>query len=125
MRRASLEDADLIQELCDGTDPYRWLADPRNILLLEGRNCLMFLWRWVGIYELHIQFTAKGRAAETICRAMLDAVPAAMLLAVIPKEKRNVCLFARRMGFGPRGEIETIEGLCEMYQKEMPNVISR
>lgn len=118
LRRASLDDTDLIQQLCDGTDPTRWLADPRNILLLDGANCLMFLWRWVGIYELHIQFTATGREAERICRSMLAAVPAAMLLAVIPKEKRNVRLFARRMGFEARGEIETIEGLCEMYQLE-------
>jgi hypothetical protein len=126
IRRATLDDADLIQELCDGADPHRWLADPRNILLLDGRNCLMFLWRWVGIYELHIQFTAKGKEAERICRAMLVAVPAAMLLAVIPKKKkRNVRLFARRMGFVLRGEVETIEGLCEMYQKEKPNVIPR
>ena len=118
MRLATLADKRLIKKLCDGTDPTRWLADPRNILLLDGDNCLMFLWRWVGIYELHIQFTAKGKAAERICRAMLAAIPAAMLLAVIRKDKRHVRLFARRMGFRPCGEVETIEGNCEMYQRE-------
>jgi hypothetical protein len=124
VRRADLSNLEQIKELCDGEDPTRWLAEPRNVLLLDGPNCLMFLWRWVGIYEVHIQFTAKGREAQRVCRAMLDAMPAALLLAVIPKEKRHVGLFARRMGFQFRGEIETIEGLSEMYQLEAPHVLS-
>lgn len=76
----------------------------------------MFIWHWVGIYEVHIQFTAKGREAERICRAMLDAMPWAMLIAVVPTEKRHVSLFARRMGFKPRGLIETSQGFCEMLE---------
>lgn len=125
IRRASLADLNLVKSLCDDTDPTRWLEEPRNVILLDGGNCLMFLWRWVGIYEVHIQFTSAGKEAARICRAMLDAMPWAMLLAVIPKEKRHICLFARRMGFTFQGDVETIEGLCEMYQKEAPNVVHR
>lgn len=100
-------------------DPSHWLAPP-NIVVIDGDNAMVFLWRWIGIYEVHILFTASGAEAIRLCRSMLDSIiEAQMILAVIPKNLRHVILFARRFGFKSRGEIETIEGLCEMYQLEL------
>jgi hypothetical protein len=116
LRRATLADTAQVQALCEDIDPTNALADPRHVFLLDGDNLLMFMWRWHGIYEVHIQFTTKGKEAERICRAMLDAMPWAMLLAVIPMSKRHVRLFARRMGFEPRGQVETTDEYCEMLE---------
>lgn len=123
MRRAGPDDIDLLKELFDheDIDPTRWLADPRNILMIEGENCLVCLWRWIGIYEVHISFASKGAEATNICREMLDLMlsgPAHMLLAVIPEHLKHVILFARRFGFQFKGTVETIEGTCQMYQLE-------
>jgi hypothetical protein len=134
MRRADLGDYALVKKLCnhpkirrhqnDTTtelDPIPWFADPRHIILIDGDNCMVFAWRWIGIYEVHILFTLSGRQATDLCRAMLNLMlngPAQMLLAVIPKHLRHVILFARRFGFAFKGETETIEGPCQLYQLE-------
>lgn len=134
MRRATLDDLEHVKSLVNHPkirrfqsdtetelDPSPWLADPRHVVLVEGDNAMVFAWRWVGIYEVHILFTVSGCAAVNLCREMLGQMFAAgtvMLLAVIPENLRHVILFARRFGFAFKGRIETIEGICEMYQLE-------
>jgi hypothetical protein len=134
MRQATLDDYEAVKKLCNhpkirryqsDTDtelhPDRWFADPRHIIFVDGDNAMVFVWRWIGIYEVHILFTVAGKRAFNLCRSMLGEMfkgPALMLLAVIPKNLRHVILFARRIGFTFKGEVETIEGICEMYQLE-------
>lgn len=115
MRLATLADADLVQSICN-EDPHRLLAEPRNILLLEGENLAMFLWRWHGIYEGHVLFKCRGKEAEALARQMLETMSGAMILAVTPQ--RHVGLFLRRLGFTFKGQIETINGLSQTYQLE-------
>jgi hypothetical protein len=119
LRRASLADTDIVQSIIN-EDPYRLLAEPRNILLLEGDNLAMFLWRWHGIYEGHVLFKCRGKEAEGLARQMLEIMSGAMILAVTPEGKRGraVGLFLRRLGFTFKGTIETIEGLSQTYQLE-------
>lgn len=132
MRRAGVEDTDAIAAICNHprvrsrlSDPYtkidptRWLEDPRNIILFDGDNCALFLWRWIGIYEGHILFTARGREAFDLAAQMLDAMRGAMILAVIWKELRHAALFVRKLGFAFKGEIVTAEGPSELYQLEL------
>lgn len=134
MRRATLDDLEHIKSICNHytirrhwddpyaeVDPSKWLADPRNVILFEGDNCGLFLWRWIGIYEVHCLFTAKGNDAIELGRSMIGLMfqtCAGMLLTVIPVGLRHVKWFARRMGFESRGLIETIEGQSEMLQLE-------
>ena len=133
MTRAGPEDYQHIKYLLNHpkirrhqSDPYTelepaWLNDPRHIVLFDGDNAMVFVWRWIGIYEVHILFTASGTEAINLCRSMLQVMltgPAMMLLAVIPQKLRHVRLFARRFGFIPKGVEVTSEGLCELYQLE-------
>lgn len=128
MRRAGPEDYEEVKAICnhpsvgwDGIDPANWLADPRNIILVEGENCALFLWRWIGIYEGHVIFTKRGKLALDLAHLFLDVMfksGAAMILAVVSRERRKASWFVRRLGFQFRGEIETFEGPSEMYQLE-------
>lgn len=139
MRRASPDDYEHIKYLVNHPKIRRfqsdtetelepvWLNDPRHIILFDGSNAMVFEWRWIGIYEVHILYTASGREAVSLCRPMLQQMfdgQAQMLLAVIPSNLRHVILFARRFGFVFRGEVETVEGLCEMYQLESTQWVS-
>ena len=121
MRRGTIADCQLLTTICETlgipcSDPERVLAEPRNIVLFDGDNCAMFLWRWPGIYEGHVLYTLRGREAETLAKQMLDAMRGAMILAITPQ--RHVGLFLRRLGFEFRGMVETIEGPSQMYQLE-------
>lgn len=129
MNRATLADYEEIKAICNHpsmgwpheVDPHNWLADPRNIVLFEDGNCAMFLWRWIGIYEAHVLFTKRGQQALDLGSLMLTAMfrsGAGMILSVVSKERRAASWFARQLGFNFRGEIESIEGLSEMYQLE-------
>ena len=133
MIRAGPEHYETVKRICNhprivaqfdvGTeiDPANWLADPRNIILVEGENVALFLWRWIGIYEGHCLFTARGREALDLGAAMLGLMfshGAAMVLAVASNPRRHVHWFLRQLGFDPKGEIETIEGLSQMFQLE-------
>lgn len=134
IRRATLDDHSAVMAICNDPlvrrrmsdsatiiDPAAWLADPRNVVLWDGDNVAMFLWRWVGIYEGHVLFRTRGRAALKLGRDMLDLMfgaGAGMILAVIHEELPEAAWFVRRLGFGSRGLIETIEGTSEMFQME-------
>lgn len=121
MRRGTEADSHLLKSICDKLDiacpdPARILSEPRNIVLFDGDNAAMFLWRWVGIYEGHVLYTVRGKEAESLARKMLETMSFAMILAVTPQ--RHVGLFLRRLGFGFKGMVETIEGQSQMYLLE-------
>lgn len=131
MIRAAVEDIPHVKAICNHysirrhwadpyaqVDPTRWIEDPRNIILFDGMNAGIFLWRWIGIYEVHCLFTCKGNGALSLGREMIGAVGAPMILTVIPDNLRHVKWFARKLGFRSRGHIQTIEGLSEMLQLE-------
>lgn len=102
-------------------DPARWLEDPRNIILHEDGNAMLFLWRWVGVYEAHIMFKARGAEAFNLALRFMDEIFAAggtIIRAVIHQDLKHVSWFVRRHGFSFEGVVETAEGPCEMYQLE-------
>lgn len=124
MRRASLADYEEVKAICEregGGDPYRLLADPRNVILIEHDNCAMFLWRWIGIYEGHALFAKRGKLAIDLGALFLDLMfksGAVMILAVISKDRPQASWFVRKLGFSLKGETVTVEGLSELYQLE-------
>jgi hypothetical protein len=125
LKRATVADAEQLESICKtlgmGGDVHRWLADPRNIVLMEGDNAALFLWRWIGIYEAHVLFTKRGKLALDLGSYMLGLMfksGAGMILSVISEKLPQASWFARQLGFTCRGEIDTIQGLSEMYQLE-------
>jgi hypothetical protein len=125
LKRGTLADQEELKAICNtvgmGGDVHRWLADPRNIVLMEGDNAALFLWRWIGIYEAHVLFTKRGKLALDLGSFMLGMMfksGAGMILSVVSDTLPQAGWFARRLGFRCRGEIETIEGLSKMYQME-------
>jgi hypothetical protein len=126
LRRATLEDADLLNTICErdglkGADSARWIADPRNVIIIEDDNAALFLWRWEGIYEAHVLFAKRGKMAIGLGALFLDLMfkaGAHLVLAVIHKSLPQASWFVRQLGFQYRGDTETIEGPSEMYQLE-------
>lgn len=102
-------------------DPAAWLLEPRNIILIEGDNVALFLWRWVGIYEGHVLFRCRGKEALALGREMLDLMfdaGAGMILALANYRLPEAAWFLRRLGFTSRGLVQTVEGPSEMFQLE-------
>lgn len=133
MIRATIEDYDTIYAICNDPfirkhlspeieiDPAKWLEDPRNIILHEDGNAMLFLWRWVGVYEAHILFRARGAEAFKLAPKSMDKIfemGATIVRAVIHQDLKHVSWFVRRHGFAFQGMVETVEGPCGMYQLE-------
>jgi hypothetical protein len=134
IRRAGVADHEAIKALCNDPavrgrmsdtvteiDPLGWLQEPRNVVLFDGENAALFLWRWIGIYEVHVLFRCRGRKAVALGREMLTLMfnsGAGMILCVVNFRLPEAAWFARRMGFTSRGLIQTIEGASEMFQLE-------
>lgn len=132
IRRATIADYEAIKELMNDPhirkgmsdetselDPFDYLQEPRNVILFDGRNCLLFLWRWVGIYEAHILYRDRGAKALRLAREMLDLMTGSLILAVINYRLPHAAWFVRRLGFQSRGLVNTIEGPSEMFQMEL------
>lgn len=140
MRRATAADYEAIKAICNDPavrkgmsdetteiDPLHWLVEPRNIILIDGENVLFFLWRWVGIYEAHILFKARGREALRLASEMVSAIfamGAGMILAVINYRLPHAAWFVRKLGFSSRGLVQTVEGAGEMFQIEAAQWVS-
>lgn len=134
IRRATVADYDAIKAICNDPavrkhmsdttteiDPLQWLMEPRNIILFDGDNVALFLWRWIGIYEGHVLFRSRGKQALVIAQTMLAMIfstGAGMVLAVVNHRLPHAAWFLRRLGFSPRGMVQTIEGASEMFQLE-------
>jgi hypothetical protein len=105
-----------------GADVSELLEEPLNICLVDGENGAMFAWRGPGLYEIHLFFAERGRAALNLCRSMLDEMKrchgAKSFWALIPAESRNVRMFARLMGFVSHGMVETKNGQNELFTGE-------
>lgn len=98
------------------------LSDPLNVCLLEGENGAIFAWRGPGIYELHVFFEVRGRAAIDLARAFINHARrefgGKMFWTLIPVESRHVIMFARKVGMRSRGVLETRLGYCELFDLE-------
>lgn len=97
------------------------LADRRNVCLMAGDNGALFAWRGPGIFEGHSFFTARGREAISLGRAMLAkmlATHARMIWGLTPVANRRARIFNRWIGMRSLGVMETPEGDCELFVLE-------
>lgn len=126
MRRATLADVGEVNEYlgrdfpdCDFTEV---LSEPLHVCLLEDDNGAIFMWRGPGIYELHLFFALRGRAAMTLLHRMIYEMrshyDAELFWALIPVNDRKVTMFARLMGWASRGVLETRHGPNELFVSE-------
>jgi hypothetical protein len=106
----------------EGVDFSEVLAEPLHVCLVEGESGAIFAWRGPGIYELHLFFEVRGKAAMSLLRAMIARMfieyGARLLWALVPADDRKVRLFARLMGWEHRGVVQTRNGLNELFVLE-------
>jgi predicted small metal-binding protein len=130
MRRASWEDAELVED-CIYRDFARrngameqFLADRMNVCLLDGNGGALFVWRGPGIYETHCFFEQRGKEVREVSQEMLRIMReehgARLIWAAIPDESRKVKIYVRWLGFKSveKREVTNI-GMAELFTLEM------
>jgi hypothetical protein len=109
IRRASVEDAELVED-CIWRDFAKrngamehFLSDRMNVCLLHGDGGALFVWRGPGIYETHCFFEQRGAEVREISKEMLRIMKedygARLIWAAIPDDSRKVKIYVRWLGF--------------------------
>ena len=105
-----------------------WLANADNYALIEGDNIAFGEYKLPGIYWVHFCFdAARGRDAIQLTKDMFEefcrVCPVKTAIGLIEVNNRKARWLIRQVGFKSLGEIETENGLCEMFYatKEMTN----
>lgn len=127
MRRASVEDAEQINEWVwrdSGVKPdfTSFLSDRNNVCLIEGEGGALFVWRGPGIYETHCFFEQRGKEVRDLSKAILEAMRrdygAKLIWAAIPEESRKVKIYVRWLGFKSVEHRSFPHAQCEVFQLE-------
>jgi hypothetical protein len=111
---------DDIAPLVDGFDPVAWLADRRNVALIDDHGDIALFERTgKGVFEGHTLFASRGREAietgRTMLAAMFDMYGARAIWGRTPIERPAARWFSRRLGFRSLGVVETVRGPCELF----------
>lgn len=105
-----------------GCDFSIFMDDPLNVCLAEGEGGAMFAWRGPGIYEVHVFFEQRGRAALDVCAAMLETMrrdyKAAHFWTAVPEYDRRAIMFTRLMGWKAAGFADFPHGHCQLFVSE-------
>lgn len=100
-----------------------FLAEPLHVALIEGESGALFAWRGPGIYEVHVFFSVRGRAAIDLMTRMTDAMrfshDARLFWALIPDENRKTRMFARLCGWKSLGPKQDAFGPKELFVSEI------
>lgn len=120
IRRAAVCDVPEVNSW-GGGDFAAFIANPMNVVLIDGEGAAFFMWRGPGIYELHLALEQRGGRARDTLRAMLAMMRshgAQLFWAAIPVDARNVIIFARIMGWKSHGTALFPHGHCEIFVGE-------
>lgn len=104
-----------------GLDFSEVLAEPLHVVLMDEESGAAFLFRGPGIYEAHVFFAVRGRAALNLFADMLDFMRlrgAKMFWAMVPLEDRRARMFTRLSGWKSLGPRETMHGTSELFVLE-------
>lgn len=114
---------DLLGRDFEGIDATEFLANPLNVCLIEDGDGIMFAWRGPRIYEAHVFYRSRGRAALDRTNAFLGLMRsnygARLFWALIPVESRRVRMFTRLLGWLSQGQVETQHGPQELFVSEI------
>lgn len=126
MIRATVDDSERINDWIwrdsgKRGDISSFLADRNNVCLIEGEGGAIFVWRGPGIFEVHVFFEQRGKAAIALSHEMLDwmrARGARLFWAAVPIESssRRVIMFTRLMGWDSQGFGDFPQGRCEIFE---------
>lgn len=101
-------------------DCVTWLANPKNIMLVEGDNVGLATFEYDGLLTVHWFYTCRGRAALDLAEKMIDAAfstyGAKVVRGLTDTKLRGAQLFARKLGFKSYGtNIHTDGTECELF----------
>jgi hypothetical protein len=125
--RASIDDVEKINDWVwrdSGIRPdfTAFLSDRNNVCLIEGEGGMLLVWRGPGIYEAHVFFEQRGKAALDLTRKMLawmrENMGARLFWAAVPVMSRHVIMFTRQLGWKSQGFGDFPQGRCELFQSE-------
>jgi hypothetical protein len=108
-----------------GLSGSAWLATEGNVPVVIGDDIALFDYEDTGIYQAHVLFVSRGRAAvasfRESFRQMFESYGADLIFGLVPDFRRDVKLFARWAGMKFIRTRETSEGPCELFvlSKEM------
>lgn len=85
-----------------------WVEDPRNVVLVDGGFCAMFVWRGPGIYECHLMIRKEDRGSSAMqvgkkMLAMMKQEGARLIWGQPSIYNRAAICYIRRMGLKPAG----------------------
>lgn len=101
-----------------------WVEDPRNVVLVSGGFCAMFVWRGPGIYECHLMVTKADRGASSMSigkqmLAMMKDEGATLVWGQPSIYNRAAICYIRRMGLKPAGfGVDAIAGEVQYFVTE-------
>lgn len=104
-------------------DVEDWFADENNYALIEGQNIAFGEYKSPGVYWVHFCFDeARGREAIELTKQMFaefcHRCPVKIAIGLIVVDNKKAKWLIRQVGFKSLGEIETKNGLCEMFYSE-------
>lgn len=104
-------------------DAEDWFADDSNYAIIEGRNIAFGEYKSPGVYWVHFCFDeARGREAIELTKAMFiefcDKCPVKIAIGLICVDNRKARWLIRQVGFKSLGEVDTENGLCEMFYSD-------
>lgn len=122
----SRKNFDLLYEM---TDSYRkkcseevlreFLADPRHLMLVEGKDVGLATFEYPGVYTIHWFFEARGRKAINQARAMLGYLfkntDAKAVRGLVDVDLRASAWAARQVGCKSLGKITSPTGEYELF----------
>jgi hypothetical protein len=96
-----------------------WLAEPGNIAIVDGEDIALFDDEGDNVYEMHVLFKSRGRAAidagKASLRRMFEDHNASLIFAKVPAIRPDVNLFARWIGLKFIGLRSTAYGPCHIF----------
>lgn len=107
-------------ELNQGITGPEWLNTPGNVAIaFEGGDVALFDHEEPGVYQGHLLFKSRGRAAIEHARQafdkMFDEHGADLLLGLVPDNRRAAKLVVRWAGGRSCGIRDTSNGPCELF----------
>lgn len=101
-------------------DVEDWFSKENNYALIEGDNIAFGEYKSPGVYWVHFCFdTARGREAINLTKRMFKRLsrdcPLKIGIGLIGVNNKKAKWLIRQVGFKSLGEIDTANGLCEMF----------
>lgn len=100
-------------------DYAAWVANPNNVMLIEGDDVGIGTFEYPGAYTIHWFFQSRGRAALNQAKAMLamffETVDCKLARGLTPVDLRGARWLARQIGMTSQGILDFDTGPHELF----------